>query len=46
MSWEDEADLNAGSISFVSPVERLLTGKAVGDEVAASGQYLEIIAIS
>ena len=43
---EDEADPKAGSISFVSPVARLLTGKAVGDVVGTSGQELEIIAIS
>ena len=43
---EDEADPKAGSISFVSPVARLLMGKAVGDEVEASGQKLEIISIS
>jgi transcription elongation GreA/GreB family factor len=43
---EDEADPKAGSISFVSSVARLLMGKAVGDEVGASGQNLEIISIS
>jgi transcription elongation GreA/GreB family factor len=43
---EDEADPNAGSISFVSPVARQLTGKAVGDEVTVSGQNIEIISIS
>jgi transcription elongation GreA/GreB family factor len=43
---EDEADPKAGSISFVSPVARLLMGKAVGDEVGASGQEIEIITIS
>jgi transcription elongation GreA/GreB family factor len=43
---EDEADPKAGSISFVSPVARLLMGKAVGDEVGASGQNLEIVSIS
>lgn len=42
---EDEADPKAGSISFVSPVGRLLLGKAVGDEVGSSGQNLEIISI-
>ena len=42
---EDEADPKAGSISFVSPVARLLMGKAVGDVVGTSPQ-LEIIAIS
>lgn len=43
---EDEADPTAGSISFASPVAKLLLGKAVGDEVGASGQGLEIISIS
>jgi len=43
---EDEADPKAGSISFVSPVARLLMGKAVGDVVGAPGQELEISAIS
>src|SRR5258706_5485586 len=44
---EDEADPNAGSISFVSPVAKSLMGKAVGDVAAGtSGQELEIIAIS
>ena len=43
---EDEADPKSGSISFVSPVARLLMSKAVGDEVGVSGQELEIISIS
>jgi transcription elongation GreA/GreB family factor len=43
---EDEADPKAGSISFVSPVARLLMGKAVGDVAGLSGQELEIVAIS
>jgi transcription elongation GreA/GreB family factor len=43
---EDEADPKAGSISFVSPVARLLLGKAIGDEAGASGQNLEIISIA
>ena len=43
---EDEADPKAGSISFVSPVARLLMSKAVGDVVGASGQEIEIMAIS
>ena len=43
---EDEADPKAGSISFVSPVARLLMGKAVGDVVGTSGRELEIVAIS
>ncbi|MDM9621640.1 transcription elongation factor GreA [Rhizobium sp. S96] len=43
---EDEADPKAGSISFVSPVARLLIGKAVGDAVEVGGHELEITAIS
>jgi len=43
---EDEADPKTGSMSFVSPVARLLMGKAVGDVVGLSGQELEIIAIA
>jgi transcription elongation GreA/GreB family factor len=43
---EDEADPKSGPISFVSPVARLLMGKAVGDVVGASDQELEIISIS
>jgi transcription elongation GreA/GreB family factor len=43
---EDEADPKAGSISFVSPVARLLTGKAVGDAVDLNGHEVEIVAIS
>ena len=34
---EDEADPKAGSISFVSPMAKVLFGKAVGDEVEAAG---------
>jgi transcription elongation GreA/GreB family factor len=43
---EDEADPEAGSISFVSAVARSLIGKAVRDVAGTSGQELEIIAIS
>ena len=43
---EDEADPKAGSISFASPVARVLMGKAVGDVAGTPGQELEIIAIS
>jgi transcription elongation GreA/GreB family factor len=43
---EDEADPKAGSISFVSPVARLLMGKAIGDVAGEAGQELEIVAIS
>jgi transcription elongation GreA/GreB family factor len=41
-----EADPKAGTISFVSPVARVLMGKTVGDVVETSGQEIEIIAIS
>jgi transcription elongation GreA/GreB family factor len=43
---EDEADPNAGSISYISPVAKSLMGKCVGDVVGAGRQELEIIAIS
>ncbi|ARQ58676.1 transcription elongation factor GreA [Rhizobium sophoriradicis] len=43
---EDEADPKAGSISYVSPVARLLMGKAAGDAAEAGGHELEIIAIA
>jgi len=43
---EDEADPKTGSMSFVSPVARLLMGKAVGDVVGTTAQELEVIAIA
>lgn len=43
---EDEADPKAGSISYVSPVARILTGKSVGDIVSMGAQELEITAIA
>ena len=43
---EDEADPKAGSISYVSPVARVLMGKAVGDVVSVGAQELEITAIA
>ena len=43
---EDEADPKAGSISFVSPIARLLMGKSVGDIAGAGSQAIEIIAIA
>lgn len=42
---EDEADPKSGSISFVSPVARVLIGKSVGDVVGTMDQELEIIDI-
>jgi transcription elongation GreA/GreB family factor len=43
---EDEADPKAGSISYVSPIARLLLGKTVGDESGPPGQSLEVLAIA
>ncbi len=43
---EDEADPKTGSISYVSPVARILMGKAAGDVVSVGAQELEIVAIS
>ncbi|MEI5676683.1 transcription elongation factor GreA [Mesorhizobium sp. CGMCC 1.15528] len=43
---EDEADPKAGSISYVSPLARLLIGKAIGDVVSVGDREVEILAIS
>ncbi len=43
---EDEADPAKGSISYVSPLARALTGKSVGDVVQAGGSDAEIVAIT
>lgn len=43
---EDEADPKQGTISFVSPVARLVMGKGVGDVVGVGDHELEIIAIA
>lgn len=43
---EDEADPKAGSISFVSPIARLLMGKAIGDLTGTGDQELEITGIA
>jgi len=40
---EDEADPAKGSLSYVSPLARALTGKGVGDTVAVNGQEIEIV---
>jgi len=42
---EDEADPKSGSISYVSPVARSLTGKMVGDVTGSGRQEIEITAI-
>ncbi len=43
---EDEADPNAGTLSFVSPVARALIGKVVGDVVQAGTSEAEIVEIT
>lgn len=42
---EDEADPATGSISYVSPVARVLMGKAAGDAVSLGGGEIEIIEV-
>lgn len=43
---EDEADPRAGSISFASPVAKLLMGKSVGESAGAGSNEIEIVAIA
>ena len=43
---EDEADPKAGTVSFASPIAKLLLGRAVGDVVGSGAQKIEITAIS
>ncbi|MBX9932906.1 MAG: transcription elongation factor GreA [Methylobacterium sp.] len=42
---EDEADPATGSIAYVSPMARALTGKVAGDSVTVNGHEIAIIAI-
>lgn len=42
---EDEADPTHGTLSYVSPVARALTGKRIGDVVRAGNSDAEIVAI-
>ncbi|GJE18804.1 transcription elongation factor GreA [Methylobacterium marchantiae] len=42
---EDEADPAKGSISYVSPMARALTGKSAGDTVEVNGHEIEIESI-
>ena len=43
---EDEADPGKGTISYVSPLARALTGKGIGDVVHAGGSDAEVIDIT
>ena len=42
---EDEADPNAGSVSYVSPMAQALLGKEVGDEAQVAGGMVEVTGI-
>ena len=42
---DDEADPAAGSVSYVSPLARAVTGKAVGDVVRLAGDEVEIVGV-
>ena len=42
---EDEADPHAGTISYVAPLARALTGKSVGDTVTMNDHEFEIAEI-
>ncbi|MEG9527927.1 MAG: GreA/GreB family elongation factor, partial [Hyphomicrobiales bacterium] len=42
---EDEADPHKGSISYVAPLARAITGKAVGDVVEVNGHEVEVVEI-
>jgi transcription elongation GreA/GreB family factor len=43
---EDEADPARGTLSYVSPLARALTGKSAGDLVAIGGDEAEILAVA
>ncbi len=43
---EDEADPAAGSVSYVSPLARALTGKRVGDTGIVAGREVELVAVA
>lgn len=43
---EDEADPRTGSISYVSPVAKIVLGKAVGDVMSVGDREIEIVEIS
>lgn len=43
---EDEADPHKGTLSYVAPLARALTGKSVGDEVEAGGHKAEIVEVA
>lgn len=42
---EDEADAAKGSVSYVSPLAKALTGKRAGDVVEVAGREIEVVAV-
>ena len=42
---EDEADPHKGSISYVAPLARAITGKTIGDVVEVNGHEVEVVEI-
>ena len=46
ITGEDEANPTKGSISYVSPLARVLMGKSVGDVVRLSGGEVEVVAVA
>ncbi len=45
ITGEDEADPANGSVSYVSPLARALTGRRVGDTGVVAGRDVELIAV-
>jgi transcription elongation GreA/GreB family factor len=43
---EDEADPAEGTVSYISPLARAVTGKQVGDAVRVAGDDVEVTAIN
>jgi transcription elongation GreA/GreB family factor len=43
---EDEADPSQGTISYVSPLARVLTGKQIGDTVRVGRSSVEVLGIT
>ncbi|GGE07948.1 transcription elongation factor GreB [Polymorphobacter glacialis] len=43
---DDEADPHGGSVSYVSPLARAMTGKQVGEMATLAGADVEIVAIA
>ncbi|AMN44676.1 transcription elongation factor GreA [Rhodoplanes sp. Z2-YC6860] len=43
---EDEADVSQGTISYISPIARALTGKSVGDVATLGNSTLEVVSVA